>query len=321
MPKVSIVVPVFNGSKYIEKNAQYILEQDHKDIEVIFVVDSRSTDGSLQKIKMLLPKYQDAVVLEQTEGGLGQARNIGMEHATGDLILFLDVDDHPLPRYLSTLVDTQQKYGADVVMCNYIRSGDADPVIGRGKSGIRVMDRYEAMAARGKNRIPVTSWSMVIRAGIITDNDLRFIPDGYAEDIDFTYRLLSVSDTVCFCEEPLYVYVQNRESICGSSNNERGMAEIRVYNELIDHMRGKEPEFFDTFRRSAFFTMVRSSTRMDAEHYNDFVNDERTKSLMDEELSYIVDPELVFFKMFPRMYRVVAITYMRLVFYREGKTF
>jgi hypothetical protein len=184
------------------------------------------------------------------------------------------------------------------------------------------MDRYEAMAARGKNKIPITSWSMVIRTGLILKSGLRFIPDGYAEDIDFTYRLLSVSGVVCFCETPLYVYIQNPGSMCNSDNdNVRGTAEIESYRRLIDYMSGAEPGYSAAFRKDAVVTMIRSSTRMDEPHYRSFAADEVTKGAVDKELSCSVDPELVFFKLFPRAYRAIVRTYMELIFYREGKTF
>jgi len=320
MPKVSIIVPVFNGSEYIERNTQYILEQDHKDIEVIFVADKRSTDDTLRKIEDMLPKYQNAVVAEQTEGGLGQARNIGLEYVTGDLVWFLDVDDHPLPNFLSTLVGAQLEHDADVVFCNYIRSSETDPVIKSKKNGVKVMDRYEAMTARGNNKIPVTSWSMITKTDVIMKNGLRFIPIGYAEDVDFTYRLLSKSDTICFCETPLFVYIQTPDSMC-SNNNRRGTAEIECYRRLIEYFKTEEPGFCDKFRRIAAITMIRSSTRMDAGPYNEFVNDERTRSMVAEELSHRTDPEMAFFKILSGMYRLLARTYMNLIFYREGKTF
>lgn len=320
MPKVSIIVPVFNGSNYVERNTQYILEQDHKDIEVIFVADKRSTDDTLRKIESVLPKYQNAVVAEQTDGGLGEARNIGLEYVTGDLVWFLDVDDRPLPNFLSTLVCAQLEYDADVVFCNYVRSGVTDPVIKNKKNGVKVMSRHEAMTARGNNKIPVTSWSMITKTDVIVKNKLRFIPTGYAEDVDFTYRLLSKSDTICFCEKPLFVYIQNPDSMCSNSNR-RGTAEIACYRRLIEYIKTEDPGFYDKFRRIAAITMIRSSTRMDTEQYNDFVKDENTRSMVSEELSCKTDPEIIFFKILPGLYRILARTYMNLVFYREGKTF
>jgi CDP-glycerol glycerophosphotransferase len=320
MPNVSIIVPVFNGSEYIERNSQYILEQEHKNYEVIFVVDSRSSDDTLQKIRDVLPRFGRVMLIEQSEGGLGQARNLGLAQASGDLIWFLDVDDHPLPRYLSTLVAAQQAHDADVVFGNCIMSRHLDPVIRSGRNGVKVMDRHEAMAARGKNRIPVTAWSMIIRADLLEKNNIRFVETGYAEDIDFTYRVLSVADVVCFSEEPLYVYVQSQGSMC-SNNNERGLGEIKSYVRLIGHMKENEPWYFRTFHKNAVFTTVRSSTRMDPEKYMEFVRDSGTRDMLNRELAAQVEPELVFFKMFPRMYRIIARTYMKMVFYREGKTF
>jgi glycosyltransferase involved in cell wall biosynthesis len=320
MPKVTIVVPIFNGSGYIERNSRYILEQEHKDIEVIFVVDLRSTDDSLQKVKDMLSKYPHAVIVEQNEGGLGHARNLGIERATGDLIWFLDVDDRPMPRYLSTLVSQQEKHNADVAIGNCIMSKATDPAVRQSRNGIRVMNGHEAMTERGNNRIPVTAWSMVIRTDVIKKNDLRFIYEGYCEDIDFTYRLLSISNVIVFCEEPLYVYVQNPGSMC-SNNNERGMAEIKNYMDLIDHMKENEPGFYREFHRIAAVTIVRSSTRLDKEHYMDFATDEKMKMTISKELSFKVNPELIFFKLFPRIYRMIARVYMELIFYREGKIF
>ena len=321
MPKVSIVVPVFNGSKYIERNSRYILEQEHKDIEVIYVVDSRTTDGSLRMIESIAGAYPSASIAEQTAGGLGEARNIGIDMAAGELIWFLDVDDRPLPGCLSTLVAAQEEHGADVVVCNCIMSKDTDPVIKKKRTGVAVMDKYGAMTARGKNRIPVTAWSKIQRTDVIKNNGLRFIPDGYAEDVDFTYRLFAVSDVICFCEEPLYVYIQNPDSICGTKDNERGTAEIRNYMGLMEHMERNEPEYFTTFRRNAVITMMRSSARMDNDHFTKFAKDRNTVSMVAEELACGFSAEMVLFRMFPGLYRLLARTYMKLVFYREGKTF
>jgi len=322
MPKVSIVIPVLNGSKYVDRIFAYVLEQEHKDREIIFIADSRSTDDTLSKIRDLRKKYNDIVVVEHAGGGLGYARNLGIDNATGDLIWFLDVDDHPLPNFLSTLVGVQQKHNADVVVSNFIMTKHADPVIKAKKKGIVVMNRYEAMAARGLDRMPITSWSMVIRTDVITKNKLRFIPDGYAEDIDFAYRLFSVSDVICYCEEPLYVYIQNPGSMCNSDNdNVRGMAEIENYRRLIEYMKDAEPSYYKKFRRNAVYTMLRSATRMDKKHYMAFVKDPRTLAEIDTELLEHIDAELVVVKLLPRSYRMVARAYMKLIFYREGKTF
>jgi len=322
MSKVSIVVPLFNGSSYIERNTRYILEQEHKDVEVIFVVDIRSADDTLQMVKNVLPRHPNAFIVEKSEGGLGQARNLGAEKATGDLIWFLDLDDRPLPKYLSTLVNLQKQHNADVVVANCIRSRMLDPVIKHGKNSVKVMNSHEAMIERGENRIPVTAWSMIMKRDVLVKNDMRFMSEGYCEDIDFTYRLFSVSDVIVYCSEPLYVYVQNPNSMCSDENsNERGSAEIRNYTRLIDHMRENEPTFFRMFHTIATITMVRSSTRMDREHYMNFVKDDSAKKTLSEELSHKVNPELIFFKLFPRTYRALARVYMKLIFYREGKTF
>ena len=318
-PKVSIVVPVFNGSKFVERNSGYILEQTYKNFEVIFVVDSRTTDDSISMIEERLRLYPSASVVVQEGGGVGEAKNIGIDRAKGELVWFLDIDDRPLPHCLNTLVGVQEEYNADVAILNYIRSSKNDPVIKIKSKDVVRMDRYEALDARGKNRIPVTSWSMMTRADLIRNNGLRFIPNEYFEDIDFANRLLTKADVICFCREPLLVYVQNPDSICGAKkNNERGADEIRSYRRLMEYMEKNEPEYAERFRRNAVSMIMRSSTRMDAAHFIGFAKDPDTRATLKSVRGNL---ETGLFRLFPRLYRAMARIYMKFIFYREGKTF
>ena len=94
MPKVSVIVPVYNVEKYIDKCLKSLVNQTLSDIEII-VVNDGSTDNSETIIKQYLEKYQNKIkyVIKQN-GGLSDARNYGMKFATGEYIAFLDSDDY-----------------------------------------------------------------------------------------------------------------------------------------------------------------------------------------------------------------------------------
>ena len=81
MPKVSVIVPVYNVEKYIERCLDSLVNQTLKDIEII-VVNDGSTDGSKEKIQNYLQKYENIKYLEKENGGLSDARNFGMPKAT-----------------------------------------------------------------------------------------------------------------------------------------------------------------------------------------------------------------------------------------------
>ena len=93
MPKVSVIIPVYNVENYIEKCLNSVLNQTLKEIEIIIVNDG-SKDSSKQKIEKYLEKHENKIIyLEKENGGLSDARNYGIGYAKGEYIAFLDSDD------------------------------------------------------------------------------------------------------------------------------------------------------------------------------------------------------------------------------------
>lgn len=93
MPKVSVIVPVYNAEKYIEKCISSIANQTMKDIEILAINDG-STDSSLKKLEKLSLKYKNIRIFDKENGGAGSARNIGLDNADSEFIKFVDADDY-----------------------------------------------------------------------------------------------------------------------------------------------------------------------------------------------------------------------------------
>ena len=93
MDKISVVVPVYNVKKYLEKSFESIIEQKYENLEII-LVDDESTDGSGELCDELATKDSRVKVCHKTNGGISSARNYGILKATGDYILFVDSDDY-----------------------------------------------------------------------------------------------------------------------------------------------------------------------------------------------------------------------------------
>jgi len=118
MPKISIVMPVYNGAKYLEKSLESVSRQTFKDVEVI-CVDDGSTDDSLKVLDELKAKYDFIKVISQENQGSGKARNTGLKNASGDYIAFLDADDiYVDEKALEEMYGTADKNDADVVSAN-----------------------------------------------------------------------------------------------------------------------------------------------------------------------------------------------------------
>ena len=120
MPKISIIVPVYNVEKYIERCLKSLVNQTLQDIEIIIV-----NDGSQDKSEEIIEKYvkenhNKIKYYEKSNGGLSSARNYGIEYATGEYIAFLDSDDYVETNMYEEMYNLAKKENADMVECDYI---------------------------------------------------------------------------------------------------------------------------------------------------------------------------------------------------------
>ena len=123
---ISIVVPVYNGEKYIVDCLKSILLQTYTEWELL-IIDNASTDDSLDICKDYVAKDDRIQVLHQHHNmGVSAARNLGMQKARGEFITFIDVDDWVAEDYLEKLLAIQKKKNADMVVCEYQKAGDKD---------------------------------------------------------------------------------------------------------------------------------------------------------------------------------------------------
>ena len=117
--KISIVVPVYNTSKFLDKCIKSILNQTYKNLEIIIVNDG-STDDSLNKIKEYEKIDERIIIIDKKNGGLSSARNIGIKNSSGEYILNVDSDDWIEKDTCELLLKVALKTNADIVIGNII---------------------------------------------------------------------------------------------------------------------------------------------------------------------------------------------------------
>lgn len=116
MPKVSIIVPVYNKEKYIKKCLTSLMQQTLTEIEII-AVDDGSVDNSVKIIKEISLKDHRIILLQESNRGSGEARNRGLKVARGEFVLFVDADDTIKKDTLSTMYAAAHKNNAEIVIC------------------------------------------------------------------------------------------------------------------------------------------------------------------------------------------------------------
>ena len=181
MPKVSVIVPVYNVEKYLKKCAESLVNQTLPDIEIIFVNDG-STDSSKNIIEHYLKNYSNKVKLVNKEnGGLSSARNYGIPYATGEYIAFLDSDDYVELDMYDTLYNKAKENDFDMVECDFIWEY---PKKSKNDIGKTYNDRKEAL-----EKARVVAWNKLYKREIINNSNVLFLQTTQLEPKKITFLI------------------------------------------------------------------------------------------------------------------------------------
>lgn len=208
--KVSVIIPVYNNEKYIERCLKSTINQTLKEIEII-VINDASTDNT----KALLEKYSDKIQVINLDSNLGPggARNIGINAARGEYIGFVDSDDDIKKNMYEVLYNICLKTKYDMVDCAFFNefANQNMRTIGNNSLGVLSIEK--------KKRLILHSgfiWSKIIKRSVITDNNIRFRENCIYEDIDFIKIVCLYCRNVGATSKILYNYRNNESSIKNS---------------------------------------------------------------------------------------------------------
>ena len=188
--KVSIIIPVYNVSKYIERCLKSVLGQTWKDLEII-LVDDCTPDDSMDIVRGILEtsSRSDIVTILKHEKnrGLSAARNTGIRQATGNYLYFLDSDDYLPANGIELLADAAIQYDVDFVIGNYEITGSprwTPPLL---LDTCLLVNNKEILSAYSKDKWYVMAWNKLIRKSFVNDSSLFFRKGLYMR---MTYGLL-----------------------------------------------------------------------------------------------------------------------------------
>ena len=246
MPKVSVIVPVYNVEKYIDKCLKSLVEQTLDDIEII-VVNDGSTDDSKKVIDNYIERYPEKIVyLEKKNGGLSDARNYGIPYAKGEYIAFLDSDDYVEKDIYEKMYEIAKKENSDMVECDFYWEYP-----NKTKKDIGVI--YSGQNEMLEN-VRVVAWNKLIKREILEISKIQF-PKGYRyEDVEFTYKLIPYLNKVSFVKEPLIHYIQRPDSISNSQNG-RTKEIFAVLEHVLDFY--KEKNVYEKYKEELEYTYTR----------------------------------------------------------------
>lgn len=237
---ISIIVPVYNVEKYLEKCLESILRQSYQEYEVI-IVDDGSTDGSSVIVEKYSEKYADKICcIYQKNQGLSAARNTGLRKAKGKYILFVDSDDAIAPDMLEKLYHAAVKYDSDLVMCAF-RSVDET---GKEIKAVREQRMQNEIPYQLKEKKEIllcqnAAWNKLYRKDVIQKYNLEFTENVWYEDIRFTKKYMLYAQNIVYCDEVLYNYLIRQGSIMNSAGSERNAEIVDAFCELAAYFKAQ----------------------------------------------------------------------------------
>lgn len=224
LDKISVIIPCYNVQDRIAACLDSVFGQQPcgANLEVI-CVDDKSTDDTVSVLKQYEEKYSEnmLLILLEQNGGQGNARNIGMQYASGAYISFVDADDLVDPRMIKTLYQKAVETKCDVAECAYrlMQWGDQPEVEQKGQAeyyDMQNMDQKKAYIMKyGWKTGP---WGRLYRRDFLFDHQICFLADRNMEDIYFSELCMSYMRSYVRVPETYYFYCENASGVMHSEN-------------------------------------------------------------------------------------------------------
>jgi glycosyltransferase involved in cell wall biosynthesis len=241
-PMVSIIVPVYNVERYLERCIDSLLRQTLDDFEILLINDG-STDASLSIAERYAANYPTKIKLHsKPNGGLGDARNYGIERARGEFIGFIDSDDYVDPQMYQKMLKVALDDQCDVVMCDILYEWEGQERRMRAK-GWRRAAHFDSKKMLFLS--PLFAWNKLYHQRFFKEMKLRYPKALWYEDIPVTLPVFAKALNVGYVEEVLVHYLQRGTSIMAAVDSPKLRDIFSVLDQTLNYF--KHEDLYDLF--------------------------------------------------------------------------
>ena len=324
---ITVIVPVYNVKDYLERCVESICGQTYPNLEIL-LVDDGSTDGSGKICDELAKKDTRIKVIHKPNGGLSDARNAGLDVATGDYIGYVDSDDYIEPDMFEILLTNIEEHQADISCCRYARvyyDGRREPVgedhavhVYEGLDGLKEYLYGKTVDPFVCNKLFRACYTRPCRTNGVS---MRFIRGIVGEDNPFNTAILKHVQRIVVAGESKYNYLQARPGAITNVNvSQKKIDSIFWWDAMRRECHENYPQLEPyALRRQVLFYVGLYNTLSAVDGYKEvkdsilaFINEHKSEILHSELNERIIKVSCALLTMSPALYRIAMRTYKRL---------
>lgn len=258
-PLISIIIPVYNVAEYLPKCLDSVVGQTYDKLEII-VVDDGSTDQSPEICDKYASVDNRIKVIHKQNGGLSDARNAGINIATGDYISFIDSDDWVHPGYITNLITNCSRSNAQIAIAKFIATNDdnypcEDHIL---VQKAKILSPENAISdTLYQKSLDNSAWGKLYDARLF--NNLRFKAGIGYEDLQLFYKIYEKADRIVAFDTPLYFYRLRPGSYLNTFSIRRADV-LDIVDEIENYMQKNHPSLLNAAKSrklSANFNIIR----------------------------------------------------------------
>ncbi len=299
MLRLSVVIPVYNVEDYLEKCINSVIAPGVKSLSnglkpeyEIIIVDDGATDSSPQIADRFAVQYPGLIRVIHTEnGGLGSARNVGIEASNAEYLYFLDSDDYLVDGAMQTILDSLNQ-GYDICIFDTI----AVNIDGKELKYMPGCSKTEQLSLQEFPELLLQAphaWNKIYRRTLYTDNNIRYPSKVWFEDICTVLKLYCFTDKIAYMPLPLHRYLQRKGSILNSGNAVRNIEIIPAMDEIVSFYlkQGRSEELKHILEYLVFHSQfLTASVRVNLADYRHPVQEELMLDFLSKFPDYRLNP-------------------------------
>ena len=245
---ISVIVPIYKVEKYLPYCIESIIAQTYKHLEII-LVDDGSPDACPQICDEYASKDKRIRVIHKANGGLSDARNVGIEASTGEYLCFVDSDDTIHPRMCEILYDTLVGTKADISMCSWKKvfdiSNPEDKSYRFSPNKIKSFTGDDVLGLIYSNKVPLimVAWAKLYKKKIF--KDVRYPVGKIHEDEGTIHYVLKNCKKLSYIDFQMYNNTQRDDSITAVKFSEKRLAALEFFKDRIGFFEKVNPKFID----------------------------------------------------------------------------